>query len=64
MIINRIRKLESISGIELGGKEQHGFTRNKITVTAGLLIQSIIARALHDDNYVALSSINFSSILT
>ena len=61
MILNRIRKLECLNGIELGGKEQHGFTRNKSTATAGLLIQSIIARALDDDNYVALASIDLSS---
>ena len=47
----------------MGGKEQHGFTRNKSTATAGLLIQSIIARALDDDNYVALASIDLSSAI-
>jgi hypothetical protein len=48
-----IRSLESINGIEVGGRQQHGFTKNKSALTAGLLLQLLIARALDEDNYVA-----------
>ena len=33
---------------------------NKSTVTAGLILQSLIARALDDDCYVALAGIDLS----
>ena len=36
------------------GKQEHGFTKGKSTATAGLLIQSLIARAL-DDNQLVLA---------
>ena len=61
MILNRIRSIESINGIEVGGRQQHGFTKNKSTLTAGLLLQSLIARALDEDNYVAMASIDLSA---
>ena len=35
--------------------------KNKSTVTAGLLLQSLITRALDDDNFVALASIDLSA---
>ena len=35
--------------------------RNKSTVTAGLLLQSIITRALDDDDYVAMAAFNLSA---
>ena len=35
--------------------------KNKSTVTAGLLLQSLITRALEDDNFVALASIDLSA---
>ena len=61
MILNRIMKLEMENEVVLGGKEQHGFTKNKSTLTAGLLLQSLIARSLDDDNFVALASIDLSA---
>ena len=61
MILNRIKSLESINGIEVGGRQQHGFTKNKSTLTAGLLLQSLIARALDEDSYVAMASIDLSA---
>ena len=60
LILKRINELKSLNGIFLGGKQQHGFVKNKRTVTAGLLLQSLIKRAL-DDHYVALASINLSA---
>ena len=45
----------------MGGEQQHGFVRNKSTVTAGLLLQSLITRALDDDDYVAMAGIDLSA---
>ena len=42
------------------GKQQHGFKKNRstatATATAGLLLQSLIARNLDDDNFTAMAS--------
>ena len=37
------------------------FQKSKGTVTAGLQLQSLISRALEDDNYVAMASLDLSS---
>ena len=37
------------------------YSENKSTATAGLTLQSIISRALDDDNYVAMASIDLSA---
>ena len=37
------------SDASLRGKQQHGFMKNKSTVTAGLVLQSLISRALNDN---------------
>ena len=50
-----------MNGVTVGGKQQHGFMKNKSTATAGLVIQSLIARALDDDCYVALAGIDLSA---
>ena len=51
LILKRIYELEIVNGIKLAGKQQHGFQKNKSTLTAGLLLQSLIAGALDDDYY-------------
>ena len=61
LILNRISKLESLNNTNLGGKEQHGFTKGKSTCTAGLVLQSLIARALDDDHLVLLASLDLSA---
>ena len=61
LILQRILELEAISGIKVGGKQQHGFTKNRSTLTAGLLIQSLITRALEKNEYVALAAIDLSA---
>ena len=35
--------------------------KNKSTVTAGLILQSLIGRAMDDDCFVALAGIDFSA---
>ena len=58
IILKRINELEVINGIKVGGKQQHGFMWNKSTFTAGLLLQSLIMRALDDDDFVAMAGID------
>ena len=43
--------LENRNQIDLTGKQQHGFKKNKSTATAGSLLQSIISRAADDNCY-------------
>ena len=61
LILKRILELESVNGIFLVGKQQHGFMKNKSTMTAGLILQSLIGRAMDDDCFVALAGIDFSA---
>ena len=39
----------------------HGFKKNKSTTTLGLRLQSLIARALDENNYVLMASVDLSS---
>ena len=50
-----------MNGVTVGGKQQHGFMKNKSTATAGLVIQLLIAHALDDDWYVDLAGIDLSA---
>ena len=49
LILKKINELEIVNRVSVGGKQQHGFLKNKSTVTAGLILQSLIACALDDD---------------
>ena len=46
LIMKRINEIEDTNKVDLTGSNQHGFKRNRSTNTAGLAIQSEIARAL------------------
>ena len=61
LIVKRINDIEIFNGVPFGGKQQHGFIKNKSTVIAGLVLQSLIARAIDDDCCVALASIDLSA---
>ena len=54
LILNRIAQIESLNNVDITGNQQHGFKKGRGTATAGLLLQSMIARALDDDCYIAL----------
>ena len=51
LILKQIQYLENTNKLDLTGKNQHGFKRNRSTSTAGALLQSIIARAADDKCY-------------
>ena len=55
------QKIEISSNVDLSGKQQHGFKKSKSSNTLGLQIQSIIARALAESNYVLMASVDRSA---
>ena len=61
LILKQIKYLETLNKLDFTGKQQHGFKKNKSTATAGLLLQSIIARAADDNNYVLMASLDLSA---
>ena len=52
LILRRIQSIELHNNVDITGKQQHGFKKCKSTATLALQIQSLIATALDDDNYV------------
>ena len=44
------------------GKHQHGFKKNRSTATLSLQLQSLIARGLDEDNFVAMGSLDLSAM--
>jgi hypothetical protein len=61
LILKQIHYLENTNNLDLTGKQQHGFKKSKSTATAGLLLQSIIARAADDDNFTIMASLDLSA---
>ena len=60
LILKQIHYLETTNKLDLKGKRQHGFKRNKSTATAGALLQSNIARAADEKCYVVMASLDLS----
>ena len=61
LILQRIRKLEFDNKIDLTGKSQHGFKPKHSTLTAGLKLQTLITRAVDEDMYALMASLDLSS---
>ena len=61
MILLRLQSIEKIANVDLTGKSQHGFKTKRSTNTAGLTLQSLIARALDGDSYALMASLDLSS---
>ena len=59
--MKRILELQEESNVDITGKQQHGFKKGKGTLTLSLEIQSLIARALDDNNYVLVASLDLSA---
>ena len=56
----QISYLETTNKLDLTGKHQHGFKRNKSPATAGALLQSVISHAADDKCYVVIASLDLS----
>ena len=61
IILKRIQKLELLNNVDITGQNQHGFKKNKSTSTLGILLQSLVARALDEDKHCIMASVDLSS---
>ena len=61
LILQRIIEIEDLNGVDLTGVKQHGFKRRRSTSTAGLELQSEIARALDSNKFTLMASLDLSS---
>ena len=61
LILERILDLEDNANCSLTGDNQHGFKKNRSTLTAAAEIQSKIAALMDQDQYVAMASLDLSA---
>ena len=61
LILARLLDIDEHLGCELTGKNQHGFKKNRSTITASVDIQSKIAAIMDQDQYVAMASLDLSA---
>ena len=61
LILLRIQAIEKKSNIDLTGKSQYGFKKGHSTSIAGQRLQSVLARALDNNNFAIMSSIDLSA---
>ena len=57
----RILEIEEQTGSSLTGNNQHGFKKERSTITASLDIQSRVAALMDQDQYVAMASLDLSA---
>ena len=50
LILQQLLKIAKTNNVDLTGDSQHGFKAQRSTITAALNIQSLIARALDENN--------------
>jgi hypothetical protein len=60
-LLKRIQAIELQNDVDITGKQQYGFKKNHSTLSLGIQIQSLIARALEDDNFVLMASLDLSA---
>ena len=61
LILRKLQSIELLNNVDLTGKQQHGFKKGKNTSTLALQLQSLIARALDENCYVLMASIDLSA---
>jgi len=61
LIQKRLEEIGEENNIDITGEQQHGFKKNRSTITAALTIQSIISREMDENNYVVMSSLDLSA---
>jgi hypothetical protein len=59
--LKRIQEIEEENDVDLTGINQHGFKKNRSTSTLSANLQSIIARALDNEEFALLASLELSS---
>ena len=53
--------VKTFQNIDIIGKYQHGFKKDRSTLTLSFQLQSIIARSLDKDNYIVTASLDLSA---
>ena len=61
LILKRLVELQDSNNVDFTGTQQHGFKKNKSTATAGLLLQSIIAKHVDQNEFVGMASLDLSA---
>jgi hypothetical protein len=56
LILKRINEIQEVNNEDITHKGQHGFKKNKSTLSLSLELQSIIARALENDEFALEAS--------
>ena len=62
LILKRILEIQETNNVDITGKNQHGFKKNRSTLTLGIQLQSLIARALDESNYALMASLDLSAV--
>ena len=61
LIMKRIEEIQNAQNVDLTGNAQHGFKKSRSTATAGLTIQTLLSRALDNNEYAMMSSLDLSA---
>jgi hypothetical protein len=61
LILKQLIHLQDEKGVDFTGKQQHGFKKNKSTASAGLVLQSIIAKHVDSNEIVVMASLDLSA---
>ena len=61
LILNRILQIERDNNTDITGTPQHGFKQKHSANTSGLILQSVFAHALDDNNFALISSVDLSA---
>ena len=61
LILQQLLKIAKENNVDLTGDSQHGFKQDRSTVTAAAEIQSLISRAIDENNYYVLASLDLSA---
>ena len=61
LILQRIQEIEEEENVDITGENQHGFKRKRSMTTAGLAIQSALARALDLGEFALMANLDLSS---
>jgi hypothetical protein len=60
LILMQILEMEEQAGISFTGANQHGFKKERSTITASVEIQSRVSALMDQDQYVAMASLDLS----
>jgi len=61
LLLQDLQKREHLNNVDLTHKNQHGFKKQKSTITASLSIQSKLAQLLENNNYAIMASLDLSA---